>query len=209
MAYTYDPSAGAYRNSAGRIVSWDDIRQDYLRAERAAERIGEELATQLREGTISLATWQAQMRKLMKDMHVSAGMLATGGRDMMTPAARGALGGHLTREYRALNALALKIQNGTQRLDGTLWRTARHYIRAARKTFYDATRKRERSRGFDEERSVRTAAERSCQSCIAEEDREWVLIGSLVPIGDRECKRNCLCLMYFRNSATGVEVGPF
>lgn len=207
--FTFDPSSGSYRDAGGGRVDWSRIRRQYLRAERAAEGMGEVLANQLREGAIPLAVWQTEMRALMKSMHVAAMTLATGGKEMMTPATRGALGGHLAREYRALNNLANRIANGQQPLDGTLWRTARHYIRAARKTYYEGQRRRLRDTGFDQEKSVRTAAERSCRSCIAEEDRGWVNIGSLVPIGDRDCRRNCLCLMYYRNSATGVEVGPF
>lgn len=207
--YTFDPESGQYRNANGRPVSWSVIRGDFLRTERRAEGIAEVLTSQLREGNISLGVWQTQIRAIIKDLHVGAMMLGSGGRDMMTPQTRGAVGGHLSREYRALNSLALRIQSGDQRLDGTLWRTVRHYIRAARKTFYDAIRRRMGPMGFDMERSVRTAAERSCGSCIHEESRGWVPIGTLVPIGDRTCRRNCLCLMYYRNSFTGEESGPF
>lgn len=209
MPFSYDRSIGHYRTERGDIVRWSVVRKEMLKTERGVEASMRVLTDRLREGSISLSSWQAEMKRVIKNLHVSNMMLAVGGRDMMTPATRGATGGHLLREYRALQALALKIQSGDQRLDGTLWRTARHYLRAARKTFYEGTRRRVGGQGFDQEKSVRTAGERSCDSCIHEENRGWVPLGALVPIGDRRCLRNCLCVMYFRNSVSGAEAGPF
>ena len=38
----------------------------------------------------------------------------------------------------------------------------------------------------------------SCDDCIAMEQLGWQPIGTLIPIGDRQCRGNCGCTLRFR-----------
>jgi hypothetical protein len=50
---------------------------------------------------------------------------------------------------------------------------------------------------FDEERLVLGDAEH-CQGCIDDNARGFVPIGTLAPIGSRECRQNCRCHFSYR-----------
>lgn len=57
---------------------------------------------------------------------------------------------------------------------------------------------------FDEEHLVLGDAEH-CEQCLADNARGFVPIGTLGPIGSRECRTNCACRFVYRNSADGIE----
>lgn len=208
MQYRFNAALNRYQDERGRIVAWSTVRRARENTIFQANAYARELTVQFREGQITLAQWQEEMAREIKSNHAAMAALAKGGRNNLSPEDLSALGGHLKRELRALRELARGISEGTTPTDGRLMRTVDHYVRAGRKTYHEMLRRSLLAMGYTHEKTVRTAAERSCGGCIIEERRDYVPIGALIAVGDRTCKRNCLCLIYFLH-ADGRESGPF
>jgi uncharacterized heparinase superfamily protein len=91
-----------------------------------------------------------------------------------------------------LRRFADQIRTGVQRLDGTLRRRAELYVLSARPVYESVRLKVDTELGKSEERNILSDSEH-CDGCQAEADREWVGIGELVPIGERDCLSRCNC----------------
>lgn len=106
---------------------------------------------------------------------------------------------HMQRFERMME----EIRSGEQPLDGTFVRRATMYTDAGKQTFDAVNRIEKQREGFTECRNVTTARE-SCGECPALEERGFVPLQEMPPIGTRECLTNCKCYLVFRNPATGV-----
>lgn len=126
----------------------------------------------------------------------------------MTPSDWGRAGSLIKNEYKYLRNFAKEIASGKQLLDGRMTQRATQYAQASRHTYYIAMANEQAKRGYDYVRSVLQANE-SCDGCIQQAGLRWQPIGVMIPIGERTCLRNCRCIVYFRNSQTGNEIGPF
>lgn len=62
------------------------------------------------------------------------------------------------------------------------------------------------NRGYVEERSVLGIADH-CDGCLAEAGKGWRPIGTLLPIGGRDCKARCRCHFEYRSPAE-IAAGP-
>jgi hypothetical protein len=71
------------------------------------------------------------------------------------------------------------------------------YAEAGRGTYYVFTTKEMRAAGKTEEENQLHPAEH-CQSCLDEAARGWVPIGTLIPIGQRDCLGRCRCTISYR-----------
>lgn len=201
--YAWVPRAQQYRDQrTGRFVSRATVRQVLDRRLDAESRRVQDLARQLQRGEITGREWQAQMRNAVKDVQLASTALAKGGWAQMTAADYGRAGQRVREQYAYLQRFAQAIEAGLP-LDGRFMRRAQMYAQAGRRIFHLTERGEMRAQGFDQERNVRYAGD-SCAGCIAAEAAGWVEIGSLVPIGERECLSNCRCRLAFRRS-TSVE----
>lgn len=88
----------------------------------------------LSEGTISVQDWVGEMRGLIKDTYRAMYELAVGGRENMTAADYGRLGGMLQEQYRYLDRFAADLAEGKLTLPQALNR-ARMYIESATQAF--------------------------------------------------------------------------
>ncbi len=184
-------------NERGQFVSEARVRSviDAV-ADHASDRMA--AASQaLLEGRSSLAAWQAEMQATLKLAHVSAGVLARGGVQQMTPSRWGALGPTIREQYKFLANFAGQIASGDQPLNGSLTARSRQYGQAARVTFERIRGAEQQQRGYRSCRNVLHAGE-SCSQCRSEASRGWVPVGSLVPVGSRICRSNCRCTVSFR-----------
>lgn len=193
MAYRYNPASGRYYDvENGRFVSEGTVRAAVDQVADAASGRLAALTDRLRAGDLKLADWQREAMATIKESHVAAGVVAQGGRAQMTQSAYGFLGHEIRDQYVALRDLANGIAAGDVPLDGRLVARAGMYGQHARVT-YEAIRAREgQARGETEERSILHAAQH-CDQCRTEAGRGWVTIGTLVPIGQRQCLVNCRC----------------
>lgn len=204
IQYGWNDAAGRYIElRSGRFVSESTVRAivDQTLDGFGARMVA--LTDSLRGGQLGLSAWQAGMAQEIKAAHLFAAAAARGGWSQLSPADYGRVGQRLRVQYAYLRNRALAIQNGTQRLDGSLIQRTRLYAGAARGTFHAVERVEVAARGFDQERNVLAPVE-NCPGCLAQTGRGWVALGELIPIGQRDCIANCRCTIFYRNSATGV-----
>lgn len=197
--YRWNPTLARYIDPRGRIVSTASVRVAIDRSIDQYRALARTLAEQLRAGQISLRTWEIEMRVVVKDVHLLAAAAAHGGWAQLDQSALGRAGREIRDQYAFLDGFAKEIANGDQPLDGTLTRRAVMYVDAGRGSYEAQRESIEREAGFLEERSVRHVSD-SCGGCVREAARGWVEIGTLVPIGERDCLTNCRCTIERRVS---------
>lgn len=193
MTYTYSRRLGRYRDAqTGRFISDRAVRDgvDNL-ADLASTRMAGHTRN-MQAGTTTLADWQAQMLAEIKATHVAAGVAAHGGRAQMSPSDWGRVGQRVRAEYGYLRQMTADIASGKQPLDGRLVARAQQYGQASRVTFEAIKASDDKARGMTVERNVLHGRDH-CGECPKLSERGWVTIGSLPPIGSRDCRVNDRC----------------
>jgi hypothetical protein len=196
LKYTYDKAARRYRDAQGRFVSGDEVRRALDAALRSASQRISQLSDSLRNNAISLTDWEFEMRQAIKEVHLYSRALGRGGWDQMTAADFGAVGAAVKKQYAYLNRFAAEISQGYN-FDGRFRRRSEMYAEAGRHTYYSALDEEMMAAGMTQERNVLSSAEH-CDECVDETDRGWVLIGQLVPIGERTCLVSCKCFKEYQ-----------
>lgn len=196
MKYTYDKAARRYRDAHGRFVSGEEVRRALDESLRNASKRISSLSDQLRNDTISLIDWEFEMRQAIKEVHLYSRALGRGGWDQMTAADFGSVGAAVKAQYAYLNRFAAEISQGYN-FDGRFRRRSEMYAEAGRHTYYDALDLEMIAAGMTEERNILSSAEH-CTECVDQTDLGWVLIGTLVPIGERTCLVACKCFKEYR-----------
>lgn len=194
--YRWNEIAGRYINQSGNFVSFADVRSYLDEVLDRHERKIMGLSSALREGSINVQQWQAGMKDALKDLHLVSGALARGGWAQMSQADYGRVGNQLRFQYERLAKFAQQIERGLP-FDGRFIRRTQLYAQSGRVSYTAALRQEMALRGYTEEQSVLAAADH-CSECVAEADKGWVKIGTLINIGERICKSNCRCHLEFR-----------
>lgn len=199
--YAYSAASGRYRNvGTGRFVSDRAVRDAVDAVLDAATARMQALTRGLQAGGLDLVSWQQQMAREIKDGHLAAAMTAHGGRAAMTQADYGWAGRRIREQYGYLRRFARQLASGEQPLTDQAVARAALYGQAGRAT-YEAMRTRDGlARGETEERNILGPADH-CPDCTGATRRGWVPLGSLIPIGERQCKANCRCRMERRHNA--------
>lgn len=210
--YTWDQrlrsGTGAYRNDqTGQIVEARDARIAFDSYIDNSTAISKDLAISLQNGRLSLADWQTRMASHIKDVQINAAINANGGRDQMTRSDWGRTGQLIKQQYQFLDKFAEDIASGKQPLDGRFVQRSQLYTQSGETTRNVFETVNARDAGMDEERSLLEARDnRNCEgagSCPGETNKGWQPIGTLIPIGNRICNKNCRCHFEYRNSVTG------
>lgn len=197
---------GAYRAPNGRIMSQANVREALDGYVDASQNVSRDFGLLLRDGNISLADWQMQMRAHIKDVHLAAAAAQRGGWDNMTQADFGRVGQRIRFQYERLDNFAKQIADGTQPLNGTFLVRANMYTEASIATFDRFQTNAFAVVGYDEEASFLEPGVKHCGLCESEAARGFVSIGTLIPIGERTCLTRDRCTKKFRNSLTGEIV---
>lgn len=205
--YRWNPTLKRYIAPNGRIVSAAQVRSALDDALRAMDGKARDLAAQLRSGAISLASFEREMRTLIKDVQLYGAAAAAGGWAQLDQSALGRVGSLTRIQYDYLHGFVQDVATGTQRLDGTLTVRASLYAQQGRRTFYKQMAVEMEEIGHDEERSIRHASD-SCDGCIDAADQGWQPIGTLPEIGERDCLSRCKCTKEYRSSTTGDRANP-
>lgn len=147
--------------------------------------------------------WAQRMAGISSTSALIAGAFAAGGWSRLG-VVRGDIETHLASELGYLDAFADDVAGGRVPRDGRFVRRAMLYG-AAGWGFYMLLRGREAARrGYGEERNILDPGAEHCQECVGETDKGWQPLGSLVPIGGRQCRSGCRCRMEYRNGAGEV-----
>jgi hypothetical protein len=195
--YTWDANANRYRDSLGRFVDERKIRNEL---DAALARVGERMnavSAELQGGRISLEAWHAEMRLAVKNTHVMSAALAKGGWGQLTQRDYGRIGVAVRKQYDYLNGFANEVSLGRQLLNGRFLVRAKMYAQAARMLFERIREAEMIAAGMNEERNVLGIADH-CFDCVAMTALGWVLVGTLIPIGERQCGPNCRCRKAYR-----------
>lgn len=193
--YRWNATANRYVDAKGRFVSPAVLRAEIDKALASATVRARTLAESLRAGQITLDDWELGMRALSKDVHLYSAAAAKGGWSNLTAEDYGRVGRITRDEYAWIRNFRQQIADGLP-LDGRFLVRTRLYAQAGRETFHKVERQNQLAQGKTLERSVLAASDH-CDLCVSEAARGWVLIGQLIPIGQRTCGRNCKCTIEY------------
>lgn len=194
--YRWSPATGRYVRPNGHFVKKSDVRKAIdgaLEKESARALL---LSQRLRNGSLSLSAWRTEMREMLKNVHIYNAAIAKGGFAQMTAEDYGRVGQIVRGEYGFLEGFARDLASGRQALDGRFTERAKQYAQAGRKTYHQTERAVMRRAGYRYEFNQLHPADH-CAGCLGETARGRVPLGSLVPIGDRDCRRKCRCSFGF------------
>lgn len=199
--YIWLPTAGTtgrfYDMQTHRIVSAVKVREaidDFL-AKRS--KAVDALCVAYRNGEISLAEWQMQMRVENRIVHINAAVMARGGREQMTQADWGRVGREVRRANEYLDKFAQDVASGKWAKDGRFNTRAKMYVQAARAAYENERLRVSRVAKMKEARRIQHSQE-PCDDCAAEAAKGWQPIADMRPIGDSKCRTHCLCTVEYR-----------
>ena len=196
-SFRWDARTGQYHDPAtGRFVARAAVRGALDAAIDGAGKEVRATTQALREGTLALRDWQQTMEQNIKHVHLASAAAARGGWAQMTQADFGRCGAAIKEQYGYLRGWVQEIEAGLP-LDGRLLVRAEMYIQAGRGIYHHFDEDEQRRRGRTEEKNVLGVADH-CEGCLAEDARDWVPLGELVPVGDRLCKSFCHCSVEYR-----------
>ncbi len=164
-------------------------------ADLASRRMGE-AAARYRAGELTAGQFQAEMMVTIKESQVAAALAAHGGRAQMDPAKWGYVGYRVREQFSYARRMIDDVLAGRQRLNGRLDARSRLYGQAARAAYENARRREGAASGFLFERNVLHASE-SCRGCLNASAAGTVSIGTLPPIGSRQCRSSCRCTLAY------------
>lgn len=195
--YRWNAEARRYVGPDGRFVAQAAVREALDRALARSMIEARRLSRTLQNGETATLDWERRMRDVISDVHLYAAAAAKGGWAELTASDYGRVGQILREQYTYLNRFASEIDSGAQRLDGRFLRRVELYLQSGRRTYHLVERREEEARGMTEERSVLHPADH-CDECVLEEALGWSPIGTLTPIGERQCLTNCRCSIEYR-----------
>jgi len=195
--YLWDADKRRYIDPKGKIITPIQQRKIGQRIITESTEAMTNLATRYTEGAASLAEFATGMREAVKGTHSAMTQFAYGGKLQMTPRELGRLGKTIQEQNKFLNGFIQDIENKSLSDLGIINRSGM-YGEAGWSTYESAIGDREEEAGAKEERSFLDPDADHCQECFDEASEGWVEIGTLVPIGDRECLTRCMCSFEYR-----------
>jgi hypothetical protein len=165
------------------------------------------LASQLKDGLISLTEWKAQMRSAILEEQRAAMILVRGGVENVSQADWGYLGSTTKKQYAYLDQFAADIE-----ADPVKWKTGRldnrmrQYNQSGYAALEDFKARDMKVAGWTEERrklgiADHCSGEGETPGCIELAGMGWRPIGTLPKIGAALCKMNCKCRFQYRKPA--------
>lgn len=196
--YEWSKKAARYRDPiTGRFITRRQVRGWVDKLVQQAQRRLTESADAMRRGDISVGEWQKAMRAEIKQTQLSVEALVRGGWSQMTQRDFGRVGARVREQFKYLDKFTRDLQNNRQATDGRFIQRAKSYAAAARVNFHESQTDQLSELGYSEERNVLHAAEH-CADCLDQAALGWVPIGTLTPIGSRQCRVNDRCSVEYR-----------
>ena len=197
MALTFNDAAGRFVNERGQFVSDRTVHAVVNDIANGASARMAAASERMLAGDLLLAEWQSMMMREVKLSQLAASTIAHGGQARMGFSQYGAAGREIRTQYDYLRNMAEQIADGTQPLNGSLAARAKQYGQAARVTYEREYGRDQAARGYQACRNRLQPAEH-CAQCVEQTNRGWVMVGSLVPVGQRVCRSNCRCRIEYR-----------
>jgi hypothetical protein len=146
-------------------------------------------------GVLRLGPWFGAMRDALLPRHFAASF-AVLNHPEPPPADLDAIAAESRRQVGYLERFRGQLATAQQLLSGAAARSEL-YASALWSLAQNVGRAKAMRDGYREEKNVLGISD-SCTGCIAETHRGWVPIGSLVPVGSRQCLTRCRCIIETR-----------
>jgi len=131
MAWVWDRRVNQYRNTeTGRFLSRADADRMAEGSIDASVEIVQGWGDQVDDGTLSAARFRRNMRDEIKSEYIRQYIAARGGREMMTPADWGSVGGSIAEQFRWLDRFVAQIEAG-EVTGGQIRMRAAMYVRSS------------------------------------------------------------------------------
>jgi hypothetical protein len=205
VPYKWDQAKREYIKPNGKPVTAKEQRAAGQRVVDKASKAMEKLTQRLVDGKITHPEWAANMRDAVKATHSSMAQFAHGGKKMMGAKERGLLGADLRQQYAHLNSFVLDVESGKVPLGDGMIARAGMYGDSGWTTYSSAVAQREKQAGMREERSILESGANHCIDCPLEAAKGWEPIGTLIPIGERQCLGMCKCEFDYRGGEEAEE----
>ncbi len=205
IGYAFDERIGGYRDRATgqKVKTLTVLREAERYHDRYVRPNIESITDRFIEGKIDLPKWQAEMREELRQAWKHTATAGRGGREQMTQADYGRLGGRLSFEYRKLADFARQIEAG-QLTEAQIRARAALYANGPRTAYFDGLTAAQREAGMTEERRILGVAEH-CADCEYYASLGWQPLGSLPEPGTQcACGHNCKCTKEFRGSGERI-----
>lgn len=171
----------------------------------AANTVANEAAIELAStGALDPDAFRAQMREEIKDAYIDQYILGIGGRDQMTAADWGSVGGMIADQYRYLDGFIDEIRAGTL-TEEQIRARAGMYINSSREAFERATQRNAQELKLTEMAWTLGEAEH-CPDCLDLAAMGWVPMGTITQYpggGQTQCLTNCQCHIAYRDPKSG------
>lgn len=214
--YHWNILAQRYQDTeTGRFISRAEVLS-FVDASLAASRSASDtLVTLLTEGTLSPLDWREAFREELKREYIREYLSGIGGREVMTQADWGSIGGMLKEQYMFLNNFTDEIALGNLS-EGQIRFRAQMYINSAREAHERARSRAAFKLGADEILWVLYPEAEHCDTCQGRADQGWQPIaenggfpdpdapegGAFPADGTSRCLTNDQCSTQYRNSVT-------
>jgi hypothetical protein len=190
MPIEFDKKAKRYRDSRGRFVSRQSVRDAVDNAGKAFKREAGKMAEQLDRGEITGGEWRNDMAALVKRHLIVTSSIGKGGHKQMTRSDWGSVGGNIRREQHYLAKFADELDRLSPR---QIAARARQYAGAGHIAFERMT---ERLQMGKEAKRFLHASE-SCSGCLSYAGR-WMPVAEMPSIGSLKCRHRCRCHIEYR-----------
>jgi hypothetical protein len=198
--YIFENGSRRYRNAdSRRFVSRAAVRASLdtvldVQMERARS-----LSADLVAGNVTLSEWRSEMVTALKISHLEGAAVARGGWLQLTQADYSWLSNQRIRpQLTYLQNFHDDLAYGRAPMDGTIASRAAMYVEAGVGTNRQMESRMAEDRGEELERNIGMDDDRTCDGCQDASDQGWVPLGTLIPVGERDCLSNDRCFLDFR-----------
>lgn len=212
MPFIYDVETGWYHDSdSGDRLSLDFVQDKSIQSIIDSQDTTDIIADLFEQGAVSFAETYDASWLAIKDEYIRQYLLAYGGRENMTFADWGSVGGMLSDQKRYFNDMMDQLESG-EISPAEFKRRMKMYINSSEESYWRARGKEMNRLGFDEVSWNLGASENHCVDCPELAAAGWVPAcpnggfgdGCQFPgDGNTACLTNCNCYLSYRKSETG------
>ena len=206
--WRWEESTRRYRDqSTGRYMARSDVMSYVNESLAASGTATNDMGSMVAQGIISPADFETIARQEIKEQYITQYMLGRGGRDAMTQADWGSIGGMLRDQYHPyFDGFMADIKAGNLS-EAQIQARLRMYVDSSRQAYEKAHERNAKDLGMDEESWAVDMSLENCEDCLAYRAEGWQEIGYFPEPADgsTRCLSHCGCEKLYRNSETAEE----
>lgn len=197
--YTWNSKAMRYQGAGGRFVSHAVVRDSVRQVIDGVGRELDDATLSLLAGRVSLVEWEHAMANTIRTVHAIGAATNAGGWGQLTLQDMAYVEGVIGQQLDLLARFATQIETGQQALTAQVLQRANMYKNAGETLQKKVGEFHAHDAGLDYYRNMLGPVEH-CNGCLVAAAAGWVPIGTLVPIGERDCRTNCKCTWEYGNA---------